>query len=52
MNKPIALELIYRKKATNALLTTNPRTPLHEEKETIKKTVDFMLKSIVQKHAG
>lgn len=52
MNKPIALELIYRKKSTSAPLTPNPRTPIHEEKETIKNTVDFMLKSIVQKHAG
>ena len=52
MNKPIAPELIYRKKSTAAPLTSNPRTPIYNEVEKIKETVNFMLKSIVQKHAG
>jgi hypothetical protein len=52
MNKPIAPENVYRKKATNAPLAEFFRTPTFEEKESIKGTVEFMLKSIVQKHSA
>lgn len=52
MNKPIAPELIYRKKSTAAALTSNPRTPIYTEVEKIQNIVDWMLKQIVQKHSS
>lgn len=52
MDKPIASSLIYRSKATNTALTSNPRTVTFNEKQTIQNTVQYILKSIVDKHSA
>ena len=52
MDKPIASSLIYRSKATNTALTSNPRTVTFDEGQTIQSTVQYILKSIVDKHSA
>ena len=52
MDKPIASSLIYRSKATNTALTSNPRTVTFSEGQTIQNTVQYILQSIVDKHSA